>query len=141
MVRQTVAWVAGGIGMFEYEDPAKAMQEAVANDPDLDALTEALRGIRSLMGNRWFETRELLSALNACSFYSVSASAGAGAKDELRELLEDITGTNKLSSRGLGRVLGFRVDRIAGGMKLEKRSGGRVASFRVVSVEPEQVAV
>ena len=77
--------------------------------------------------------------MSACSFASVTASAGT--KDDLRELLEDITGTNKLSSRGLGRVLGFRVDRIAGGMKLEKRTGGRVASFRVVSVEPEQVAV
>ena len=146
MVRQTVAWVAGGIGMFEYEDPLNAISEAVATDPELEVLNEALEGIEKLMGNEWFETRELLKSLDSPEKspngkqHAIDLEGFLELGAEVKEMLEDITGVNKLSSRGLGRVLGYRVDRIAGGLKLEKRTGGRVVSFRVVTVDPEQAA-
>lgn len=132
MIRQTVAWVDSTLGVTGYADPAQALKDAVATDPDADAFREALEGIKGLMGNRWFESREIYSML--------SASDNLNASKKLKELLEDITGTNRLTTRGLGCVFAYRVDRIIGGLKLEKRKGGRVASFRVVEVEPEQTA-
>lgn len=140
MVRQTVAWVADGIGQFEYEDPALALKEAVATDPELEVLTEALEGIERLMGGGWFETRELFKRLNKPIYDFSDMRADGGDDGDLKELLQDLTGANDLTSRGLGRVLGYRVDRIAGGRKLVKRTGGKVNRFRIERVDPEQEA-
>ena len=140
MVRQTVAWVSDGIGQLEYEDPALALKEAVATDPELEVLTEALEGIERLMGDGWFETRELFKKLNSPIYGFSDMRADGGDTGDLKELLQDLTGANDLTSRGLGRVLGYRVDRIAGGRKLVKRAGGRVNRFRIERVDPEQEA-
>lgn len=135
LVRQPVAWIAQTIGAGEYEDPAEALKEAIANDPELETLALALENIKSLMGEKWFETGELYNRLERPS---LTLLADQGKPQELKELLEDLTGSNKLTTRGLGRVLGYRVDRIANGLKLEKRTGARVAKFRVVSVAEDQ---
>ncbi len=141
MVRQTVAWVADGIGMFEYKDPALALKEAVATDPELETLIEALEGIEKLMSNEWFETRELFKKLDSTAvMFEGYRHTDSGASADLRELLEDLTGANKITSRGLGRVLSYRVDRIAGGLKLAKRTGGRVVRFRIEKVDPDPAA-
>ncbi len=129
MVRQTVAWVPKGLGIDGYVDPAEALKQAVATDPEAETLRGVLNGIQALMGDRWFEARELHKSINA-------NTGGA----ELGELLQDLTGTHQLTSRGLGRILGYRVGRIVGNLKIEKIDGGRVIRWRVVTVEAEQAA-
>lgn len=131
MIRQTVAWVQVGLNVEGYADPAEALKQAVATDPEAETLRGVLNGIQALMGGRWFEARELHKSINA-------NTGGAGA--ELGELLQDLTGTHQLTSRGLGRILGYRVGRIVGNLKIEKIDGGRVIRWRVVTVEAEQAA-
>ncbi|HZK24402.1 MAG TPA: hypothetical protein VFC74_03320, partial [Oscillospiraceae bacterium] len=117
-----------------------ALKEAVATDPELEVLTEALEGIEKLMGDGWFETRELFKKLNNPIYGFSDMRADGGDGGDLKELLQDLTGANDLTSRGLGRVLGYRVDRIAGGRKLVKRTGGKVNRFKIERVDPEQEA-
>jgi|SRR5690554_3068771 len=132
LVRQPVAWIANGIGLFKYSDPAEALKEAIASDPELEALSEALEGIEHLMGDAWFETRELYKQLDDM-FHDLSTREG------LKETLEDLSAGKITNSRSLGRVLGYRVGRIAGGRKLVKRSG-RVAKFKVEKAEEDKSA-
>lgn len=131
LVRQTVAWVAGGIGQFEYDDPALALKAAAATDPELEILAGVLSGVDVLMGAGWFEAKDLFKKLN----HEVSFYDERDACIELRELLEELTPSGKLSSRGLGRILGYRVDRIAGGRKLVRRPRGNVTVYKIESVE------
>lgn len=128
LVRQTVAWVAGGIGSLAYEDPANALKFAVATDPELEELNGLLEGVEALMGGEWFATRELINRINQPPFTSDNGV-------ELRELLGEIAGRLDVTTKSLGRILSYRVDRIADNRKLEKRQRGNKTLFRVAKVD------
>lgn len=125
MVRQTVAWISKNFDSVNYADPADALKTAMAKDPELDALTEALELIEQLVGNGIFTSRELFKIIDGVN---------GGVAGELRLLIEDITGNNNVTSRGLGRVLAYRVGRFAGGRRLVRWEGSNVVRFQIDKV-------
>lgn len=128
LARQPVAWISKTFSSLNYCDPAKALEEAANNDPEKETLLQALTLIHRAMGATWWTTNELMQRIRG-SGYQVT-------NNELEEVLQDLAGNTKpLTSRGLGRVLSYRVDRLAGGMTLKKRSSSTVVSFKVEMAE------
>lgn len=133
LVRQPVAWIASQ--RPDFEDPANAIKDAMATDPEMETLAEVLEGVERVMGGEWFETKQLFSRLD--TFSEFEGVERRSARHELKDTLEDLVG-GKLTKRGLGRALGYRVDRIAGNRRLAKWDSKNRNRFRVESVLQEQ---
>ena len=124
LARQPVAWLNQALGVEDYPDPAIVLEEAANNDPEKETQFQALSLIDRAMGAGWWTTRELVQRMNGGGFCAQPS--------ELEEVLQDLAGNTKpLTARGLGRVLSYRVGRIAGGLRLLKRDTTTVASFKV----------
>lgn len=130
MIRQTVAWVAGALGVTGYADPAQALKDAVATDPEAEALGEVLEGIDAVMGAEWFETKELHRRVVDGAIFDGDHSKCR----ELKDALEDMTGGRPLTVKGLGRILSYRVGRIVEGRKLAIVRNSSRARFRLEKV-------
>lgn len=108
LVRQPCAWVAQ-LSPQENQDPADALREAIANDPDKEELSIVLEGIKARMGvEEWFSARELIKEISR------------DYEGELRETLEGALRT-QLTPAALGRWLGYRDGRIVNGLRVTKR--------------------
>lgn len=123
LVRQPIAWLSNYLDYSEYLDPAKALEEATNNDPEKETLGLALTLIQETMGAKWWTTRELMSRITTTD-------------GELEEVLQDLARKSEtLTSRGLGRLLSYRKDRLVNGMRLIQRDGSTVANFKVETIK------
>ncbi|MBQ0754231.1 MAG: hypothetical protein KBT87_02150 [Gammaproteobacteria bacterium] len=135
LVRQPVAWIAQQCS--DYQDPADAIKNAVATDPEKELLAEVLDGIAHVIGvGEWFDTRQLYRELTTCS--NLGGADKQATKRELVEVLTELLG-KELNSKGLGRALGYRVDRIVDGWRLVKRTHNKRTRFKLDVVYPEQI--
>lgn len=120
LCRQPVAWLAKQCPN-RFEDPANAIRNAINSDPERDMLGNLLAGIEDVMGQRWFTANELLHEFNGLGGIT-------GIRAELHDALLELTShRGRLTGSGLGRILAYRIGRIAGGRYLEcVRVSGRI---------------
>ena len=128
MIRQTVAWVAGTLNIDGYGDPAQALKDAIAIDPEAEALGEVLEGIEAVMGESWFYTKELYRRVTGGGGFDSYAHPE---NEELNDALMDMNGGRPLTVKGLGRILSYRVDRIVDGRKLKSSSANRRTRYKL----------
>lgn len=134
MVRQPVAWLARHVEGLA--DPMDAVTGRMALDPEQERWGGVLEGIRRVLGQRVFETRELAEAYHlglALVGETIDpVDVDSLALRDLAESLDDFNTKGKpMTSRSIGRVLTFRVDRVVGGLSLRRVSVGRVASWKL----------
>ncbi|MFW6388914.1 MAG: hypothetical protein ACOCY9_03300, partial [Desulfohalobiaceae bacterium] len=116
LVRQTVCWISEqpfARGMFG--DVMQAVDLAASGDPEQEALYNLLSELYAMFGETQVSSQEILQR--------------AQAKDGLMECLRDLAGGDApRSSKGLGRLLRYRKDRIVGEyvLKMQKRMNVRV---------------
>lgn len=132
LARQVVCWVA----KFDdsYTDPKESINTGIAHDPEQEVLCSLLRELKAKFGDGWFTAKQVHDAVNG--------SIGLGDFDhhnsDLKDVVDDMlsTGGNaRLSTRGIGRLLGFRRDRIADGLKLaSSQQGKKAAVYRIEEV-------
>jgi len=133
LVRQTVAWVAGEVARGDYCDPAEALKQAVNDDPDREALGDALEALQRATRGEWFTSNEIVKRIER-------AAPGKPYPDpsdvELRDSIDALQPghVSHCTPRGLGRVLAFRRGRIANGLKLVKHTEGKRTTFRIDEV-------
>lgn len=127
LTRQPVAWLAKTCPELDYTDPAQVLEDAAANDPEKEALFHALTLLNKQMGAEWWTTSALLQRMRG-GFHPAQTI-------ELEEVLQDLAGSTKpLTSRGLGRILSYRVDRRVNGFQLLKRGTKNAMSYKVAKV-------
>gem|GEM_PF-4264045 len=99
-------------GMFG--DVMEGIHANQSADPEQEALASLLAAWVKVFGMSPISTSELLAAANDIF--------NDNDKLRLREAIEAVTNSErgKLSAKGLGRHLGYRIGRIAGGRLLEK---------------------
>ena len=139
MIRQTVAWVADTLYVHGYADPGQAFKDAIAIDPEVEALGEVLEAIEIAMGTAWFESRELynlITAKNSYDFVNNYSNINNPQYAELNDMLQDMSFGKALSVKGLGRILSFREGRIVDGRKISKRQANRKTQFRIEKLQP-----
>jgi len=119
LVRQTVCWLHEKTGCFG--DPMDAIDEAQAGDPEQESLFDLLDALRNTFLEREVSAKEILNAAN-------------GSADDLADAVKDITNRTELpSSKGLGRALTFRMDRIVRGLSLKRIKKGNIFKWMVVN--------
>ena len=125
LVRSCVLWLeseglpeAAGVGHLS--DPAWMILElAGKDDPESQALAQLLEGLtQAYPGGEPFYARDVLQLCNL----------GVGAGRDVKEAVESlIVNKGPLTTRTVGKILSFRVDRIADGMVLRARPAGKHA--------------
>lgn len=110
LVRQPVAWIAAKIAPGEYTDPMDVVDASQASDPEQEALYEMLTEVHGVFSDRPFSTKDLHRKAYGADFTPGSES--------LKESLEDLAGKPGITTKGLGRVLTFRADRMVQGLAL-----------------------
>ena len=125
LVRQAVAWVGRNIRPGEFADPMGAVVKAQAADPEQAVLGAFLAAFHEEFGGDW------VTAVNLIDACRISPSP-------LKSALADLNGGREPSSpQSVGRILGYRRDRIVDGFRLEaiddRRAGSKL--WRVVIVD------
>lgn len=128
MIRQPVAWIAGALGRDDFADPAQALKDAVAEDPEIERLAGLLEGIEQLIGLDWFAAKDLQTML------APHAPLTVGTAGDVRDLVEEMLGRSNFTAGSLGKLLAFRKDRIAGDLKLVVHKANRRTRFKLVRV-------
>ena len=126
LARQPVAWLASLDDSLNLCDPKLSIDEAMANDPEKEALTLMLNALYEWRGNMPFTARQLhTQRLSICP-----------SNDELFELFESLSNRQHFNTKSVGDVLSYRVDRIADGMqlKLYKKDPKRGHQYRVIKI-------
>lgn len=137
MVRQPVAWLAQHCENLA--DPMDAVTGRMALDPEQERLSSLLEGLARVLGYRTFTTRELADAYQlGLRFVEDVVDEDDIESQALRDLAESLNDFNprpgRLSSRSIGRILAYRVDRIVGGSCLRRVGSARVANWKLESV-------
>lgn len=129
-VRQTVAWIDREVAPGQFGDPMEAVTNAQEADPEQDALSALLGGIRAKWPGEWVTARNLVEVVKKANDPNTAAYLTDEEKD-IVEALNDLAPRAGMSSRSLGRVLHFRRDRIVGGMRLVQGTSMNVACWKV----------
>lgn len=96
-----------------FGDVLESVSQNMAYDPETELLGELLELLHKEFGDQWMPTGAILKAAENPTL-SVFDEA-----DSLKDcLLALMPGKQRLNSRSLGKVLGYRVDRIVGSMRL-----------------------
>jgi hypothetical protein len=115
LCRQPLLWL-------EQPDPAEAIFETMADDPDRDTLGRLLNAWHSCF---WHKPTMVREAVNCETF----SEAG----QELREVLNDIAGErNGINRRSLGRWIKRHSGRIVDGIRFIRAGGSRSAEAWIV---------
>ncbi len=125
LVRNAVVWVGRAVVRGAFGDPIDAVMQAMENDPDQDALSELLEALVAAFGADEFTSQEVMA--KAAKFKDPQTRRYATANgDEYRlyEALITFTPNALSTASSLGKVLGFRKDRIARGQVLRQRTDG-----------------
>lgn len=113
-VRQTVVWVGREIRPSKFGDPMDAVVEAQTSDPEQEAFGDFLAVWRELFKGDWVSASDV--------FKEASSQFGDDRSSRLLEVLYDLKGgRQRLSSKGVGRLLAYRLGRIVHGLRLEAR--------------------
>jgi hypothetical protein len=116
-VRQTVVWVDNEVRAGFFTDPMQAVMGAQAADPEQEALSLLLSAWQVVLGSASFTASDALTAI----FQTVDQSK-LSAKAQLLGSLTELNHDRPISSaRALGRLLGYRKDRIVDGRCLEAK--------------------
>ncbi|KDE41363.1 hypothetical protein ADINL_0043 [Nitrincola lacisaponensis] len=113
LVRQPVAWVAQAIAPGEYADPMDVVDQNQQSDPEQEALFDTLSEIHQAFGAATFTSKDLHKKAYGGDGFSMGV-------DSLKEALEDLASKTHLTTKGIGRVLTFRADRMVQGLALVK---------------------
>jgi hypothetical protein len=111
LVRQPVCWLGKELFDGQYPDPMGSISEAVSADPELQTLGELLTSWHEVYGETHVSASQVVNDINA-DFDAKMIT--------IQECLTDLTGQTSLSSKSLGRVLAYRMGRIANGHVLER---------------------
>jgi hypothetical protein len=103
--------------------------EAVDNsnsiDPESESLSGLLHALRDEFGGDRFTAKDITERLRSSFSYDDTAT-------ELEHALEELSPkTGKLSTRTIGRILSYRVDRLVDGQVLRTDKKTNVKSWRV----------
>jgi hypothetical protein len=116
-------------------DPAASLlADSSFFDPELEVLGDLLRALDALSDGRYFTSKEVQD------WYRLGADmpTGDGACTALYEALREMLGSRangSVSSRTLGKVLGFRRDRVVQGLHLFASKGGASCAWKIVHSE------
>ncbi|MBK8970501.1 MAG: hypothetical protein IPM37_03700 [Hahellaceae bacterium] len=113
LVRQPVAWVNRVIAPNQYGDPMDAILEAQNSDPEQEALRGFLKSMITTFGKERVTAKKIVEK---CSDYSAFSST-----NDLKEAIIDMAGSDRLTTKGVGRMMKYRKDRVAGGMVLRMK--------------------
>ncbi|MEF8753238.1 MAG: hypothetical protein V5B60_04730 [Accumulibacter sp.] len=114
-VRQTVIYVDRALDPGKFGDIMEQVKANQANDPDQEALGALLRSWQMCFGENAVTAAEVLKEAHS-PFNTADASAG-----QLGAALEEFNPRGgDLSSKSLGRILKFRLDRVVGDLRLEQ---------------------
>jgi hypothetical protein len=131
-VRQPVAWIDQQIFPGKFTDPMQAVTEAQSSDPELEIWKEVLLSLQEVFGESFFTTSGVLETLKK------SIGDNFEKTSRLCEALVDLNrGRNVASSTSLGRLLGYRRDRIVAGLQLQVRDDltKKIKQWRVANVD------
>jgi hypothetical protein len=135
MVRQTVVWAGAGSGGSEFGDPMSVIVAAQEEDPELELLACMLTAWASSFGDRLVSAADVIRATSGLAPLRLAGEQGSGVA--LAEALKAINEHAVHSAISLGKVLRYRVDRLAGGRRLEMRTDPHTKTklWRVVSLD------
>ncbi|KZZ10599.1 hypothetical protein A3749_10810 [Oleiphilus sp. HI0078] len=125
LVRQPIAWMARSMCVGELVDVMDVIDQAQQSDPEQDALHELLEAIRDRFGGAFFTAKDLVD--NSYHF----DEKGERITDALKEVAPN---ANVTSSRGVGKILRYRRERVVKGLCLESRQLKDHYQFRVQKV-------
>lgn len=119
MVRQTVCFANTLLRRDYFGDPMSLVKDAQAADPDAELLGALLTALLDEFGDREFSAKDVQSLVS-----SVYNSTG------LASVLRDVVGDKQMSSStSIGKVLKYRVGRIAKQMRLKSRQDKSAGSW------------
>ena len=113
LIRRTVVY-CNELSSGEFGDVMDAVRANQSSDPEQEALSDLLRLIEDLVGDRPFTVTELLDFLSVFPLVNPSSKG-------LKDIFDMSCGAKRgdLNARSVGRYLGYRKDRIADGRLLE----------------------
>lgn len=118
IVRQTVCYVGETVAPADYGDPMELMLEAAASDPELADLAALLSELQNVFGGGSFTSADVVPHLHITRLGDCFSAFG----------------NVSLTAVSIGRVLKYRVGRIADGLRLKKAPRGNVQVWRVEHV-------
>jgi hypothetical protein len=131
-VRQTVLFVDRELvpGMF-----GDVMQQVIANqatDPEQESLGELVKAWHKHFGSDWQPLSEVIDVYR--KVFAFDKTVTSPAEESLADAIKDFhVGHKELTTKGLGRMLKYRKERIVGGLRLEQSKVGHDTSrWRVV---------
>jgi len=132
-VRDTVVWVGREIDAG-YGDPGDTMKRSQESDPERNDWSTILSGLRDAFGDEWVKASDIYDVIFKQRSITSGKSMGPRAREDLREAFEGLVanGGEVRSSRSLGQMLNFRIDRLVAGLVLRKRwERTKTSVFRV----------
>lgn len=131
-VRQAVLWIGQNVapaGMLG--DPLNSILSRAESDPVDEALSALMVSWRTIFGDKFVTTRELVDV------HSRTASWASDAERRMADALEELSYGGNPTARGIGKMLSFKRDRIVGGLQIirgtAKRDGVLIWTVRDTS--------
>lgn len=107
LVRRAVLFAGGKLAPERFGDPKTAIDDAQQTDPEQEELYALLSSWWDCFGSRKVTAREVIESRHG----------------DLTDAVADVMGDKPATSKGLGRILRFKKDRITGGMVLKEAPG------------------
>ena len=114
-VRDTVCWIGEVIAPGGYVDPIKAVDRALEFDPTFEVNFGLLSALKEQFGTEPFTSADVFKLVR-----NQNDMRTHGTERKIWEALMAISENSTRTAQAIGKVLGYRKDRIAGGLVLRK---------------------
>jgi len=119
LVRNAVCWIDQTIAPGEFADPMQAVARALDHDPDLELYVELIEALWEKFGADTFTSSEIHKEVQG-----EPNRIASGEAHRIWEALMAISESATRSAASIGKVLGYRKDRIAGRHVLRMKKDG-----------------
>jgi hypothetical protein len=127
-VRNVVCWIDTTIAPGEFADPMSAVTRALEHDPELELYIELLEALRAQFGDETFTSSDIHKDIQG-----EPNRINSGKAHRIWEALIAINENAARSAATIGKVLGYRKDRIAGAyvLRMEKDGHSKKSLWRI----------
>lgn len=122
LVRQPIIWLSETIDSNKFQDPTKAIAQAMKSDPDSQIWSLILKELVLIveLQEQWLEAKEIFHIINNAPNHST-----------IIELFQELLNTDDISPRTFGRALSFRKDKVVNNLRIIKKDSSNRNRYKL----------